>query len=177
MLESLVRLFLNIGMLFIFIFTCIHYQTKAQSITEEIKFKQWEIRSIAEKLDHIKREIKRTITEDTIATQIIFSSGKEDFILLFDFIDDEYDLRTYNFDIKDSQKINIYKNSQFYDVLKTEISVNFETDSQLKLYAFLEEIISKIPGYVHVKTLDFIKNGRKIQGFFTLTVYTLKPRS
>jgi hypothetical protein len=169
-----IKLVILLILLFILFFILFFYTKKINLVEQHIKVKSWELNSSIEKLKYLKDKIDRIMIEDTLATQIVFSGKKQDFLLFLDFFDDDYNVKNANYHVSDPKKVQIQKDSKFYDVIMVKISMQFETNSELKLYMFLEELVERIPGYVYIQTLDFTKNAKEIKGFLSFKIYVLK---
>lgn len=152
------------------------YDQKIDLLHGSIKVKTWELETANEKLKSLKERIDRVILEDTLATQIVFSGRKQDFLLFLDFFDDNYGVKNVNYYITNPKKVKIRKESKYYDVAMVKISMQFETNSELKLYMFIEDLMERIPGYVYIQTFDFAKSTRSIKGFLSFKVYVLQPK-
>ncbi|AHX11678.1 hypothetical protein NHE_0746 [Neorickettsia helminthoeca str. Oregon] len=157
-------------------FVVFHYTNQFKETITLLKINQWEVSKQRSDIDKMKAEIKKLITEDSLATQVIFSNSVENLTLLFELIRDDYELENYNFQIENSEKIEALRGSAFYDVIVTQVSLSFSVDSKMKFYMFLDELVEKIPGHVYVKSITFATKERELYTVLKLEIYTLKMK-
>ena len=171
-LKSVFLFFLAV----VFFTSLLYYPQQMKKINQSITKQDWQAKVLLEKINYTEKKIRDVLTEGSIANKIVFSGREEDFILLFDFIDDRYKVKTYNFKIQKSEAVDIHNKYGNYVVVKTEITANFKSKTQVNLMMFLKYIFDKIPGYSYLKTLEFEESIEDIDGFFAIQVYTLKIR-
>ncbi|ACT69720.1 hypothetical protein ACJZTR_03270 [Neorickettsia risticii] len=167
-------------LLFSFLLLCgaaLYYNTRILEVTHQLRLNKWETIKQQSDIERTKAEIRKLITEDSLATQIIFANKIENLNLLFELIRDDYELENYNFLVKNSIRVDTVKQSSFYDVILTDVTLSFTADSRMRLYMFLDEVISKIPGHVHIKSVAFTMIENVLYVVLDLGIYTLSVKN
>ncbi|WP_231861855.1 hypothetical protein [Neorickettsia sp. 179522] len=154
-----------------------YYNTRILEVTHQLRLNAWEAVKQQSDIERTKAEIRKLITEDSLATQIIFANKIENLNLLFELIRDDYDLENYNFLIQNSIRVDTVKQSSFYDVILTDVTLSFTADSRMRFYMFLDEVISKIPGHVHIKSVAFTMIENTLYVVLDLGIYTLSVKN
>ena len=162
-------------LMIILTYTIFYYTDDWLVLNQTLAAIERNIRISQDKILSIKSEIKQIFIENSLAEEIIFSSQKEDFLLFFDFLDDDYNLKDVNYDASEP-KITAINNGSFFQVVFTQVSITFRCDSQIKLYMFLDEIIDKTPGYVYINHLNFVKNKGLFNVAVRLNIYSIREK-
>lgn len=173
MLKQYLRYILLIVSFLFLLGITFYYNREIKEISTLLELNEWEVTKQRSDIEKTKAEIKKLITEDSLATQIIFANKIENLNLLFELIRDDYGLKNYSFVIKHSNKIEVLRGSSYYDVLSTNVTLSFTSDSRIKLYMFIEELMSKIPGHVHIKSIALTTVRNSLYSVLELEIYTL----
>lgn len=155
-------------------YSLFYYSNKWIYLTNETQRITQNIHVFKERIFFLNTEIRRALAEEELAAELIFSNRKEDFLTFFDFIDNSYGFKDIHYNIRDPEIIASSNQYSFFRIIFTEVFLTFKCDSEMKLYAFLEEISEKIPGYVYINHLKLLKQDGFFDTEITLNVYTVK---